>query len=258
MNRIYFFTGTGNSLHIAEEIAKALSDCEIIAIQKGIDPEIPAGYERIGFVFPTYGWGLPIMVSDFLGKACLSKQGNTYLFAVATCLGIAGNAIPQVNALLKEKGCRLNYGARIRMFGNAVTNYDMNIKVDEITRKSEKRTIPVVQDIVNKTERRIPSIKKIINWLYLKFISNIPTTDEKFNVNDDCVSCGICKSVCPAKNITLKDGKPTFHHQCERCLACIQHCPKRAINYDNKTQSRRRYTHPQVGNKKITNYYTNY
>jgi hypothetical protein len=42
MNRIYFFTGTGNSLHIAEEIAKSLSDCEIIAIQKGTETEIPA------------------------------------------------------------------------------------------------------------------------------------------------------------------------------------------------------------------------
>jgi hypothetical protein len=32
MNRIYFFTGTGNSLHIAEEIGNAFSDCEIVAI----------------------------------------------------------------------------------------------------------------------------------------------------------------------------------------------------------------------------------
>lgn len=155
MNRIYFFTGTGNSLHIAEEIAKALSDCEIIAIRKGTDTEIPVGYERIGFVFPTYGWSLPIMVSDFLSKARLSKQGNTYLFAVATCLGIDGNAIPQVNALLKEIGCCLNYGSKIRMFGNAVTNYNMNIKVDEITRKSDVRAKPVIQDIVNKVVRRI-------------------------------------------------------------------------------------------------------
>jgi len=86
-------------------LRRKLSNCEITAIQKGVDTELPVGYERIGFVFPTYGWGLVIMVSDFLSKASLLKQDNTYLFAVATCLGMTGNAIPQANALLKEKGC---------------------------------------------------------------------------------------------------------------------------------------------------------
>lgn len=179
-----------------------------------------------------------------------------YLFAVATCAGFDGNAIPQANALFKEKECSLNYGAKIRMFANAVTNYDMNSKVDQITRKSDERAKPVIRDIVNKKARRIPSIKQLLYRSYLKFISEIPTTDEKYYVNDECISCGICKSVCPAKNITLEDGKPVFHHQCERCLACIQHCPKRAINYGDKTQSRRRYTHPQIGHKKIVKYYT--
>ncbi|MDL2288197.1 4Fe-4S binding protein [Oscillospiraceae bacterium OttesenSCG-928-F05] len=30
--------------------------------------------------------------------------------------------------------------------------------------------------------------------------------------DDSCISCGICTGVCPAKNITLEEGKPTFHH----------------------------------------------
>lgn len=257
MNRIYFFTGTGNSLHIAEEIGNALSDCEIVAIQKDTCTDIPVGYERIGFVFPTYGWGLPNMVSDFISKVQLSNQGYTYLFAVATCFGIAGNAIPQANILFKKKGWHMNYGAKIKMFGNSVTNYNMSSKVDEITKKSDKRAASVIQNIVNKEVRRIPPINKLLYRAYLKFISEVRTIDEKYYVNDDCISCGICKSVCPAKNITLVDGKPVFHHQCERCLACIQHCPKRAINYENKTQKRRRYTHPQVGSKKIIKYYKN-
>jgi ferredoxin len=195
------------------------------------------------------------MVSDFLSKAQLSNQGNTYLFAVTTCFGIAGNTIPQANTLLNEKGCYLNYGAKIKMFGNSVTNYNMNSKVDEITKESDQRAVSVIRDIVNKEISRISPINQLLYWAYLKFIREVPTIDEKFFVNDDCITCGICKSVCPAKNITLVDGKTIFHHQCERCLACIQHCPKRAINYRDKTQKRRRYTHPQVGYKKIIKYY---
>jgi hypothetical protein len=29
-------------------------------------------------------------------------------------------------------------------------------------------------------------------------------------------------------------------------MACIQFCPKRAINYKDRTQNRRRYTHPDI------------
>ncbi|MDR3121471.1 MAG: flavodoxin, partial [Clostridiales bacterium] len=33
---------------------------------------------------------------------------------------------------------------------------------------------------------------------------------------------------------------------CEQCMACIQFCPKRAINYRDKTQKRKRYHHPDI------------
>jgi Pyruvate/2-oxoacid:ferredoxin oxidoreductase delta subunit len=29
-------------------------------------------------------------------------------------------------------------------------------------------------------------------------------------------------------------------------MACIQFCPKKAINYKDKTQNRKRYTHPTI------------
>ncbi|MDR3600940.1 MAG: 4Fe-4S ferredoxin, partial [Desulfosporosinus sp.] len=63
-NRIYFFTGTGNSLKVAQDIAKALPSCELVAIYKDTLLEIPSGYERIGFVFPNYAGGPPSMVAN--------------------------------------------------------------------------------------------------------------------------------------------------------------------------------------------------
>jgi ferredoxin len=256
MNRIYFFTGTGNSLHIAKEIATTLIDCEIVAIHEGMDMNVPSGYNRIGFVFPTYGWGLPIMVANFFKCVRMPEQSDTYLFAVTTCGGLALNAIPQANSLLIEKGCHLNYGASIRMFRNSITHYNMSAKVDIITQKSDKRALPIIRDIMDKKVRQIASIIRLFYRLYLKFIEKIPTRDQDFNINSDCISCGICQSVCPAKNIILEEGKPVFHHKCENCTACIQYCPKKAVNYKDKTQKRRRYTHPQVDHAEISKYYT--
>ncbi len=254
-NRVYFFTGTGNSLKVAHDIKKELPDTEIVAIYKNTELDIPSGYERIGFVYPTYGWGLPNLVARFVTNTNFTKQGNAYYFAIATKFGFAGNSVKQMNELLKEKGITLNYGASIRMFGNSVVNYDMSKKIDEITKKSNKRIKPLVQNIVNKKTCSISPVNKFIYNMYVKYISNINETDYGYNVNDNCISCGICEKVCPAKNISMENGRPNFHHQCECCQACIHHCPKRAINYKDKTQNRRRYTHPQVGHSVISSYY---
>lgn len=88
-NRIYFFTGTGNSLKVAEEIAKKLPKCETVAINRDVEIGIQGDFERIGFVFPVYYWGLPVMVADFLRKANFKEQGSTYYFFIATYGGDA-------------------------------------------------------------------------------------------------------------------------------------------------------------------------
>lgn len=102
-NRIYFFTGTGNSLKVAEDIVKVLPNSELVAIHRGIDTEIPRDFERIGFVFPVYFWGLPAMVADFLRNTHFPEQDSTYFFAIATYFGIAGNAIRMIALCFLKK-----------------------------------------------------------------------------------------------------------------------------------------------------------
>ena len=123
----------------------------------------------------------------------------------------------------------------------------------KITMLSTKR---VAKKIAAKHHTEIPTLKEAAQKRYEKFMAQIPASDSGYHVNDDCISCGICRKVCPAGNITIEDGKPVFHHQCKSCMACIQHCPKRAINYQEKTQKRRRYTHPDVDAQTIIRYYS--
>lgn len=254
-NRIYFFTGTGNSLNAAKNIAEALPDCELVAICKDTPLEVPAGCERIGFVFPDYAGGLPKMVEDFIHNMKLPNQGDTYVFAVATYGGNAGGVIAQAGEQLKRRNWQLHYGATILSYPNAVTLYPMVKLVGFFTRRARRSTKRVAEKIVSKQRTTIPVLKESAQKRHENFMARIHDSDSGYQVNDDCISCGICAGVCPAKNITINDGKPIFHHQCECCMACIQHCPKRAINYKNKTQKRRRYTHPDVGHQTISRYY---
>jgi ferredoxin len=255
-NRVYFFTGTGNSLHLARAIEARLGDCDIIPIYKGADLTVPSGLDRIGFVFPTYYWGLPAMVADFLRSAVFPAQDATYVFAVATFGGVMGNALSQAKHLLHDKGIALNYGMGVRSFANAVSFYEMKKDVDKITRKTDRRAQKIIKAIATKRQKRIGNGLKQIEKAYQQNIPQFAERAKAYTVNADCVSCGICVSVCPARNIELVDGKPVFGNRCEACLACIQHCPKRALNDDNKTQDRRRYTHPNVGHEMIAAYYS--
>ena len=89
---IYYFTGTGNSLYIAREIARHLPGKTTLVpipalMNRGGEITAPAG--RVGFAFPVYAGGPPLMVAEFARRIDLSAAEQT--FAVVT-MGSAGDA----------------------------------------------------------------------------------------------------------------------------------------------------------------------
>ena len=47
---------------------------------------------------------------------------------------------------------------------------------------------------------------------------------------DKCVGCEKCARICPAKAITMKNGKPSIDRkQCIKCFCCQEFCPKGAL-----------------------------
>jgi MinD superfamily P-loop ATPase len=72
-----------------------------------------------------------------------------------------------------------------------------------------------------------------------------------FTVAQSCNGCAICQAICPAKNITISQGKPEFHQKCEHCLACLHSCPHQALDWKNKTQGKERYKNPFIKQKEL-------
>jgi len=253
-NRIYFFTGTGNSLKASKDIAGVIGECELVPIKKDMDMAVPNGYERIGFIFPVYYWGPPAMVVDFLRNAKFAPQGDTYYFAIATFGALPGVAPSIVRDILKEHNITLNYGGGVKMFANGVYNYNMSKRVEKITRRGNARIATIVPAIVSKTSNKIRTTKPFMMEQYQKKVGDLKNLALDFNVNDSCIKCGLCRDICPANNITLDDGV-IFGTNCGSCLACIQRCPQKAINHTSKTIERRRYQHPQISNDELLSYY---
>ena len=241
---IYYFTGTGNSLQAALDIAEGLGDAEVVSMTKagmnaGCDSDV------VGFVFPTFCWGLPNMVRDFIASGTFRK--DAYFFAVVTCGSSVGGSAYDVDSLLRVKGAKLSYGVKLKSVSNYIPMYDINEATkDEVLAKADQALALIIGDL---KERKPCAHKKgfwLIRMIRAKMMAGYPTIDKDYNVSDSCDGCGTCASVCPARNIAMKEGKPVFKHNCEHCIACIHWCPQKAINYKNKTQNRKRYHHPKV------------
>ena len=51
-----------------------------------------------------------------------------------------------------------------------------------------------------------------------------------YTINDECISCGACSSVCPTEAIAEGDNKYEIDaEKCIDCGTCSELCPVRAI-----------------------------
>lgn len=250
---IFVFSGTGNSLWAARQIARELGDCQLISMGIDSQDKLLKNCETIGFVYPTYVGGVPKQVKRFILKTDFSGNEGAYFYGVATCgkISRAENAIAQLSYILKQKKLRLHYGECLSMFSNYVVRYDMSDTAEQDARKAASDIIPIIEKIKGRQSSKMnPMTSRHVMWMGFMLIA--PRLDRNFNVSDACVKCGICRKVCPVNNISMNHAsKPCFNHHCEHCLACIQNCPTRAINYKDVTQSRKRYTHPDISWKDL-------
>ena len=49
-----------------------------------------------------------------------------------------------------------------------------------------------------------------------------------------CTGCGICRDLCPEKNIDMAEGKAVIRDRCQSCQRCCGFCPVQAISVPGK------------------------
>ena len=92
---ILYFSATGNCKYVSSRIASAtgqeavsIVDC----IQRG---EYSFSDDSIGIVSPTYFWGLPSIVKEFLEKAAFNTDYLYFVSTYGTTPGASGYAAGQ-------------------------------------------------------------------------------------------------------------------------------------------------------------------
>ena len=246
---LFWFSGTGNSLALARDLAAALDDAELIPMVKADGGQIPTS-DTIGFVFPVYAFGLPGSVAGFLRK--LPANPGAYYFAVANCAGNAGAPHRQTRNILQTKGARLAAGWTIFMPSNypVLTNPPSESRQRECFETAQARLTGIADAVRQKRPGPLEDSSAPFRWIspLLNFMAlrQFRKADKNFWVEATCRQCGLCAKVCPVANIRLVDKQPTWLHHCEQCMACLQWCPAEAIQYGKATKSRKRYRHPQA------------
>ena len=101
-NIIYCFSGTGNCLDLAKNIAKELGDTEIVMMRKKPVVTDARSYKKVGFVFPCYGGGAPKDVLEYAKQIQVSSIA--YVWTVSQSASYAGTGLNKLNKIHKQIG----------------------------------------------------------------------------------------------------------------------------------------------------------
>ena len=245
---IFYFSATGNSKYVAERIAAATDDHVIFlrdAIRSRYYQFDVSQEKRIGFVTPTYYYGLPSVVSFFLEKLRLTGYHDQYVYLVLTCGKTTGDAAGQMGKLLKSKGVTLSAQCDIPLSKLAdPQEIEKELDAAEEYIDEARRVIRAKgTGDYNRCQGAAPGV--VTTLAYSAYAHGRST--KPFVVTDACIGCGLCQEICPCGAITLTDGKPAWTKpQCVRCLGCLHRCPVKAIHWKRADEDRGRYYNPRV------------
>lgn len=256
---IYYFSGSGNSLCVARDIAcKIGAELKPVAALAG-KTAIDTDADIIGFVFPSYDFKPPKLIGDFLKK--FEKLNSKYIFAVCT-FGIAPSKIIMAfDSMVESAGGKLSSGFVVKMPHNGIGSALVTRAQKEIMFKNWRAKLETVSRHILEEKKGVfeksgtlpglmssgyffkmlPVLFKLFahvirkGWKSLAFVPDL-----------NCDGCGICKQVCPLNNIEIIDNRPSWSLNCAGCFACYHWCPKNAVRPGNLNLNLMQYHHPEI------------
>jgi ferredoxin/flavodoxin len=252
---IFYYTGTGNSLWVARTLSRLSGNAEVVSISDWMKQKRPIQSEVVGVVFPVHIWGVPHRIIEFISQ--IKALSPRYIFGIAVDADQVANTLVQLNNIFKKNGMTLSSGYEIKLPSNYIPwgGAEPGEKQEQKFEAARRKLADIALTVKNRQKMPVdkgPLWQRILFTLIYKLsFPKIPGMDGKFWIDEKCNHCGICRRVCPAENIIMAEGKPTWNHRCEQCLACIQWCPEKAIQYGDKTPAYERYHHPEIQLKDV-------
>lgn len=241
---VIYYSGTGNSRKLAQVLAAQLHD-EAYDITADLrEKQFPAFQNKAAayvFVCPAYAYRIPRIFENYLRQARFEGGKNAYF--VLSCGSNIGNAMHHTKTVCRQIGLHFQGIAAVKMPENYICMFDS--PPQDTARKlvlAGEETVRQLADTI-RAGKPLPAVRGssfltyVVNPVFYKLFVH----DKKFYATDACTGCGLCTKVCPLKNITLENGRPSWHGNCTQCQACISICPHTAIEYGKITLGKRRH-----------------
>ena len=253
MTKIYYFSGTGNSLWSAKKIAEGIGDnCELHNIgAEGQKGEIVVEADAVVIVYPSYAYGLPVIVRRFIKKAVFKTPHDAsapYIASFVTYGSSPRGTQGELRRILKKKRIGKMFFGGIPAVENYLALFGPP-KADTAVRRNdmqEKATEEAVRSIMERRENRVNTFcpfSVFVSWLFslgIKFFYKF------YRLGENCSGCAVCEKICPVSAIVMKDNRPHWTKKCENCQGCVNICPLRAIQFGRVKFGAAGYIHHKI------------
>ena len=247
---IFYFSGTGNTWWISQQITEALREQGLEVQTYSIEQIEPAAagalIEKavsIGLGFPIYGSDAPRIFTDWLKRLPAQKESKPTLGFVTqgTWSGTGCNFLEEV---FREKGLELKWSQEFNMPNNIclpkfalLFPYDSDPEKWAGTLENRKEDIQVLSaKIANEMRSRQHNdiASRAAAWIQrgpFRLMHDPGRT--LWSVDENCLGekCARCEHICPVENIHTADGKAVHGEVCVYCMRCFNYCPTHAIHY---------------------------
>ena len=241
---IYYFSGTGNTRHVAQALAQRLED-KTIPVNWETAPSLSHDErDTLGIVLPVYAWGPPLVIEHFLQEMPWLIMGKQpYIYVVLTCGDDVGLTDRVVKRALKKKGLKVSAVFSVQMRNTYVCLPGFDIDKPETERQKMERADRRIEQIAAYIEKRVsphPPLLTPGNMPWLKTYILRPLfnrwliSDSHFHIDaEKCIRCGQCVRTCQLDNMRMPAAPevPQWTGRCTHCLACYHVCPQHAIEY---------------------------
>ena len=230
---IYYFSGTGNTLKVAESLKNELillgQQVSLIDIASSKDI---IQNDTMVIAYPVYGFNPPKNVIDFVRALPNGSQKVYFLKTSGEPLHLNDASSLDLIKMLERKGYIICGEYHYIMPYNMIFRHSDSLASKMLLTAKER--LKVVAQEIDEGRRR-----PILMPLRARFMRVVCKIEHKgmalngmlYKVNKNkCIKCNKCVRLCPNKNITIKNGKFVFGSNCLGCARCSFQCPTDAIN----------------------------
>jgi ferredoxin len=196
----------------------------------------------LGIGYPIHGFEPPAVVHDFIKRLGESEGQSVFLYSICTgphYLNMIASL--DIRRALEHKGFSVFHECQFHVPPGVSTHYPA-ATLTQLYQAAARKALRVANELWQGTPRVAPApllLPIARSLLQARRAPQRPSSMD-FKVQDTCSLCGTCVAACPAKNISVQDGRVRFGQTCVGCYRCVHRCPHGAITSSDSRRTLRR------------------